>query len=312
MPRSTLYRMRDPTAPFTLDGLLAAAAEAGLKLTGERLHGWRKAGLIPRPPQLDLGRKGGRPAVYPGVTLAQVLMIDELLKRSRNVDVARWQLFLEGFPIPMEPLQAQLRREGTALIEMREAAQQAWETDDDFKAQAYLDDLMRSARSRDNARLFGEIRRVVGRKRLPLSLQLIAQLRTGTVPGTDDEVRDLLWRAFPIEELTGKAPERILSAIADFMDPDPVQVAVRDADEQTLLRARDEFQQVAAVIGRVSKVVPGLGPAIALEMRRNPSWPPPVFFLYWLRHREDPAIRDAISQLSAYLTPRDYLRTHAD
>jgi hypothetical protein len=63
--------------------LIRVADEHGVTLTSEKLHRWKKAGLLPAPEVLSLGRALGRPALYPPTALAQVLMIAALLKRSR-------------------------------------------------------------------------------------------------------------------------------------------------------------------------------------------------------------------------------------
>src|SRR5258705_6570165 len=100
--------MSDPIARLSLDELLTVARARGLDLTRERLHRWRKAGLMPTPETRSLGRGLGRTSSYPAVALQQALMIGELLKRSRDLDVVRWQLFLEGFPVSMRHLRKQL------------------------------------------------------------------------------------------------------------------------------------------------------------------------------------------------------------
>src|SRR5690348_2893318 len=160
--------MNDPTAWLTLDELLAAAKTEGLSLTREQLHRWRKAGLMPTPVVRGLGRGVGRESLYPRGCLAQALMIGELLKRTRDLDVVRWRMFLDGFPVASRQFRAQLDAEVRFLLEQRQEVTLADDPDDDEHGERYISGLAKTAHSRARSPLFRYMREHLGRDVMPV------------------------------------------------------------------------------------------------------------------------------------------------
>lgn len=295
--------MRDPTGRLLLDELLEAATAEGLDLTPEKLHRWRKAGLMPSPELRALGRGLGTSASYPSTALAQALTIGALLQRSRDLKIVRWALFIDGFPISMRLLRAQLREEADRLlaekIELLVAAGYSDESDE--AAQRFSDRLGRKARRRARSPLFRYVRESLGRTSFMTFLDLVERLGSGTQAELEPADQNLVTRIMPGLEGAGLDLPRAHSIFTEFMNPTPISLALERASEETLLLTRLELVQVAEVLRRAATIVPGLGAALALEIRLDPEWPPPIFFLFWLRHRENPQIRLAVVALGTHL-----------
>lgn len=285
------------TTGLSLDDLLQQANAQGLPLTREKLHRWRKAGLLPTPDVRSLGRGLGRVSTYPTDALMQVLTIGELLKRSRDLDIARWLLFLDGFPVSMRQLRKQLSAEISDTLREREEARIAADTDDDAIAQRFLDDIASDAKRRGRTPLMRHLRKLLGREDAPAFIALVRQMGTGRYEENPFD-RDLAARAFGIVE---PVPANGLAWFATFVDPVPVAVALQQADDRTLAVARVEFQSVATALRQFADMIPGLGSVLALEMRRRPDWPPMMAFLLWLRHRQNPQAQHALALVSASL-----------
>ncbi|GEM_PF-3550476 len=301
--------MRDPTAPLSPEELLAAARAEGLELTREKLHRWRKAGLMPTPELRSLGRGRGRAARYQSGALAQALTIGALLTRSRDLDAARWLLFLDGFPVSMRHLRKQLAAVISPQVRLAEDARAASDTDDDDVAQRYLDSLARAAEKRSPRNRL--VRQLVGPANMPTLLGLVRQLGTGTYSDASPEERALVSRFLPMWDSGGPTASE-LSWFSEFIDSAPLAAVLHQTDDETLRRARSEFLRAIAIFRDVASAVPGLSAALSLEMRRDPAWPRPLLFLYWLRHRENPQVRQAFEELAAAAVNLSLSTPHAE
>jgi hypothetical protein len=77
----------------------------------------------------------------------------------------------------------------------------------------------------------------------------------------------------------------------------PLDHAQHGRTPAQLLVARAPARHAQRNVAHRSALVPGLGPVLALEMRRDPEWPPPMLFPLWPRHREEPQIRKVAGAL---------------
>lgn len=317
-----LYGMREPIPGLLLDELLRQAAAQGLELTRAKLHRWRKNGLVETPQLQSLGRGRGRAAIYSADSLSQVLLIGELLKRSRDLDVARWQLFLAGSFVSMRLLRAQLQEEVERLQKLVGDARAASGTDvagDETSEKAadkagirYQRRLDMKARSLAISPLGLPLREFVGRRHLRATLDLLIRLMAGTYSDEDLDDRKRLDRVLPSAATFNRPSKSDLTSFSDFFDPGPLRPILRDASDETLRFARLQYLQVVALLRRVAETIPRLGAAIALEIQRDPAWPPPFFFLLWLRHRDNPEVLHGLAILAAQFKPLDHISGRAD
>jgi hypothetical protein len=86
-------------------GLIAAAAEAGHRVSARSLEQWRYRGLLPRGRQ-PAGRAAWR---YPPISRDQLLRLLHWRKKTRSLDLIVLALWVEGFEIDLEHARASLR-----------------------------------------------------------------------------------------------------------------------------------------------------------------------------------------------------------
>lgn len=98
------------TERLTEEQLIDFANQHGCIVNHWKLERWRKDDLIPRPEVGYLGRGMGTCSTYPAQTAAQVLDVCRLLKSKRKFDVVRFQLWQEGYLIPLPLLKQTIRQ----------------------------------------------------------------------------------------------------------------------------------------------------------------------------------------------------------
>jgi hypothetical protein len=97
--------------------LLAVAAARGWSLTRAQLERRHRAGLIPRPRQIALGRGLGSVTVYPAGSAEQLIAGLEIGSRVRALPAVAWELWFAGRPVSMSDIRAYL--EGLARLHDR-------------------------------------------------------------------------------------------------------------------------------------------------------------------------------------------------
>ncbi len=75
-----------------------------------KLERWHKKDVIPRPVVEYLGYAKGTRSMYPVQSGPQVVAVYRLLKTIRNFEVARFQLWQEGYSIPLPILKETIRQ----------------------------------------------------------------------------------------------------------------------------------------------------------------------------------------------------------
>ena len=79
-------------------------------LTPWKLERWHKADIISRPTVEHLGYGKGTRSTYPAHVVEQVLAVCRLLEQKHKLDVVKFQLWREGFPLPLPALKKTLRK----------------------------------------------------------------------------------------------------------------------------------------------------------------------------------------------------------
>ncbi len=75
-----------------------------------KVERWHKEDVIPRPVVEHLGHGKGTRSTYPARTAPQILAVCRLLKHTRKFDVVRFQLWREGYLIPLPILKETIRQ----------------------------------------------------------------------------------------------------------------------------------------------------------------------------------------------------------
>jgi len=95
--------------------LLAAASEAGFVVSEAQLARWHRAGLLPRPRQLSLGRGKGTVTAYPSGTALQLLALCRIRVNDRSLARAGFRLWWEGYAVDAGLILSPLRVSAAAI-----------------------------------------------------------------------------------------------------------------------------------------------------------------------------------------------------
>lgn len=103
--------MSDPVYTERPEDLIRAAAAAGFSgIAKAQLVRWHRFDLLPRPKQRSLGRGRGTETLYPRGSAERVPVVCELLRRRRNFDYVREELWWRGFEVKREYIRNRLEQ----------------------------------------------------------------------------------------------------------------------------------------------------------------------------------------------------------
>jgi hypothetical protein len=91
--------MRDGRDELTADAVVAYAARCGVSVSRSQLERWHKAGLMPRPRRVHLGRGKGTESRYPVETAPQAVTLALGRTFGRSLDVMAWYAWTHRFPV---------------------------------------------------------------------------------------------------------------------------------------------------------------------------------------------------------------------
>ena len=267
-----IHAMTDYDAPCeTADELLGAI---GGRFAKVRLARWHRWGLIPRPVgRRFLGRGKGSVTLYPPGTKAQLLRVRELLRHDRRAAHAIWQLWREGYPVPIDRIRAflhdiaqQFDRGIQILKHGSHLSKRFWQ---------YLDGVG-DARLKDP--ILRRTRRRVGKARFPTLVRILAEVVTGTfvgwqpVAGTgaaDMSDRDILEKGAGLErariDRVGNAGPWLsrdtaddLRALSRAIAAAPLREVLADTPDEELLQARADLNILLSRLNALSVLSEGL------------------------------------------------------
>jgi hypothetical protein len=292
-------------ASLGLGELLKAVSARGFPVTKDQLHRWRTAGLV-RTPELTRPDAGpGRAARYPASTVELLLALQRLLKRSRNLDTALWQLFLSGHDVEIPKVRALLARVVTDAIRQREAVIAGTQTDDDAEAARFAASLPRTPRSRLPSMFERMLRKRERRAKQFAGTTRLLEIAAGLVTGPSDPADAELLHAVVGNDGGPVHPDtpRYLSRA---FDPERLEAALATASDADLgTAARELHGDVLPLLHAGLAAIPGIGTALALYVEHDPDWPDPTLFLLWLRFRAHPLTPVIVADIRARLTPYD-------
>lgn len=287
--------MADAQVEETLESLLRAARNAGVRVSRDQLRRWQREGLIPRPRQRGRGRGLGTEVLYPPGSTRQLVRLCELRKQMRSHDAIGWALWWEGFPIAESRIQAQLERQLTFAERTRAAVKKQlieWELDEDRDLVGVLE---RVAQIRLAPEL-GAIRRRTRRAKFATFIGAILRTFAGFPADlTKDDDASIVARGFGLRDPTEAGPT--LKGAAAILDPRKLRRALGSATFAEICAARDDVCAVLDVLGAVNAFVAltmGRGPAPkVLETLASPS---PAdgshMVLLWLAAKNLPQARE--------------------
>lgn len=232
------------------------------KVSRYQLHRWQQAGLLPQPRQKGKGRvEGGSEVFYPPGSTRQAIRVRELLKDNRSVRAVRWRLWLDGYPIPDEPILEMLSEQLAKLERMQHAVQELRERKDEE-----LDDAWQVVGEWARSRLGGggtvrRIRKRTGVEKFATFILLLSEIGTGSFTGWTDPDRDpeILATGLGLSRSTAyrnperrkellKNLERWTLALSPFFDPQRLREALNAATAEQLHAARREVGTLLGVL----------------------------------------------------------------
>lgn len=95
--------------------LLVAVAEAGFTVSEPQLARWHRAGLLPRPRQLSLGRGKGTATAYPPGTALQLLALCRIRHTEHSLARAGFRLWWEGYEVEADLILGPLQTSAAAI-----------------------------------------------------------------------------------------------------------------------------------------------------------------------------------------------------
>src|SRR5215475_499642 len=100
--------MNDLDSWVSKEYLLEAAFAAGFKVSQDQLVRWYRAGLLPRPQQIHLGRHGSQ-IIFPKSAINQLIEICRIHKTEKRLEYIAWRLWWNGVDIDFEAVRNFLR-----------------------------------------------------------------------------------------------------------------------------------------------------------------------------------------------------------
>lgn len=306
--------MPEATPSLSRAELLAYAAERGCSTTVYQLERWRKRGLVPAPHIERKGRGRGTVSHYPFATGDQLVAIHRvLLTQRRSVKAAAWELWIDGYDVPISRIRPFLREAIQLFEDMAARVHVRWDADD--KHETAWSRMIATKRLTNP--WLGQIRRRVGREAFPTVLMLIAELFSGSSQGFDQANLDLLLRAVMRGPQAARKAGREFASLAPFVLPPlnelarllretPARTVLEETDDAELQIARDEVCALRKSLGTVMRWVEELtgiapaGSADQLEAGQCASLPPQAFVV-WLVARRHPFVRSHFPTARAML-----------
>lgn len=319
-----------------LHTVLAAAQVIDPGFTEVTLKKWRDGGLVPRPEaRPGRGRKsdkqGGRAAIYPAGTIAQLERLLALRTAAREAgrrfrpEQALWDVWWTGGYGRSSAIQAQLSGQVGALADFATAVRSQTDTEHDAPTGMTVYDEV--ARGKLGSELAGAQTRT-GKRAFPSLLYFLINLAQGSFAGfTDDDPTGHRRKSTDLTDVQifdrGTGLDRARQDRLDAADPwlqgplaSPLQglaalispVAVDEALEATaddeLARARDELQALIGIFFSLRLTLeathgPGaFGLAGALHPNDLDATAQQRLLLWWLAFRRRPELRDGFQVIT--------------
>jgi len=198
--------------------LLTLAHEHGYNVSMHQLVRWHRAGLLPRPKQLMLGKAQGSQSLYPHGTSEQFLLLCTLRTRERRLSHLAWQLWWAGYPVALSVIRKHIEHAATQLSQLVQffVALKASEQIDDEEQEgretarvsptfsrddicrgdpcglpALIDFTEQLALARLDYKPLRHARKRVGKTYFPTFIRLLLDVISGTFEGYDEAYDDV-------------------------------------------------------------------------------------------------------------------------
>lgn len=297
---------------ITAEQLIAYARDHGHHVTDAQRRRYHHAGVLPSPKMVGLGRGRGRVALYPAGSERQLVRLQELLAQDRSAERARFQLWLERFPVATHWICAYLRQ---TLGQMDDLV--AEHSDDTLDGpNERVDQLLELASTgRLSSPVLGAARRRLGREAFATIPALLMDLLAGySTEWGGTESRDIALATRVNQDFVSDA----LQAVRERLTLTNVKDAIETTTDEDLHQARDEYSVFGGLIRetavalqresvRGSSKNPSTTPieqAVAFlgRLLEGSSSDPALLFSLWLAVRRQPSWQAAIDLITNPMT----------
>lgn len=272
--------------------LLAIAEWNGFRVSRSQLARWHREDLLPRPTIRRLGKSHGTESVYPAGTSRQLLALCEIHRHHpRPADIG-WRLWRQDYPVPLARIRSFLLARARWADELRRKLPIA---DAQFVSEAEENRLPSGP--------LGDIRRRVGRREFPTVARVVLSVVAGGFDSFEDaEEAEVVEKAFGS---MGNIEES-LQTVARILRRGPLEDLVREASDEALVEARDEFRSVLHMFGTFGEAAgPMLGAQgvafrlLAKAIRVLRPRDEGLLLVLWLALRRVPEVRAGFQELMA-------------
>ena len=289
--------MKDLNEGETKEYLLAMAKSRGYNVSSDQLNRWHRAGLLPRPRQILLGRRGSK-TVYPNGSAEQVIEICRIHEKERRLAYVGWQLWWKGFEVNLRAIRDFIQRSAKAGDEDRRKYYR-------LDSETVKQEIEASGEARFENKVIRRARKRIGKQRLPHFLETLLAVGTGQYSKESWEAQS---DQMDLEKALGleNAREQRIGTIGPWLSGEQLNdiseifgelnfsATLSDATDDELIQARDEFRALFDSLESVGQVMDktfgkrafGFSPIAGL-MQNTPAIFQPLLLLSWIACRKN-------------------------
>lgn len=286
--------MKDLSEGETKENLLAVVKSCGYNVSSDQLTRWHRAGLLPRPRQILLGRRGSK-IVYPNGSAKQVIEICRIREKERRLAYVAWQLWWNGFEVKLGTVRDFIQRSAKTVDEGRRKYYR-------LDSETVKREIKTSGEARFESRVIRRARKRIGKTRLPYFLETMLAVGTGQYSKESWEAQSDQMNLEKVLDLENAREQRIgtigpwlsgeqLNDISEIFGKLNFSAILSDTTDDELIQARDEFRAFFDSLGSVGQVMDktfgksafGFS-AIGGLMQNTPAIFQPLLLLFWIAH----------------------------
>lgn len=296
--------MNDLGEGETKKDILAAVNSGDYSVSPDQLRRWHRVGILPRPKQDHLGRRGSQ-TVYPSGTTDQVIEICRIQQKERRFAFIAWELWWNGFEVEPQVIRKFMKR---SVDEWEKAKLKISGLD----TEALNSKIEASGEARFKNKVIRKARKRIGRKNFPdfFKAQLAVGLGTyskQTLEAQSDQM--MVEKAFDLE----RAREQQIGEIRPWMNGEQLNeaskffgqlefsVILSNITDEELTQARnlscvlnDSLVAAGQVMDKTFGKSAFAFSAIGSLLKSSPAIIQPLIILFWLALQRNKDTREAV------------------
>lgn len=299
--------MKDLSEGEAKENLLAVVKSRGYNVSSEQLTRWHRAGLLPRPKQILLGRRGSK-IIYPNGSAKQVVEICRIREKERRLAYVAWELWWNGLEVKLGTVLDFIQRSAKAADEDR---RRYYRPDSETVRQ----EIEASSETRFKSRVIRRARKRIGKPQLPDFLETMLAVATGQYSKESWQAQSDQMKLEKALDLDNAREQRIgaigpwlngeqLNNISEFFGRLNFSATLSESTDDELIQARDEFREfldsfvsVGQVLDKTfGKLAFGFS-AIGSLIQNTPAISQPLLLLFWIACRKSKDTEESVKLL---------------